>query len=325
LTCVPVSVIRERRLVDKMFTYSVATLVAIIYINMGAALDLRTIKSTLRRPIGPVIGFMSQFVIMPLLSFGLAKLLIPRPDLQLGLFITGCSPGGGASNIWTLALGGNLDLSITMTTISTVSAFVMMPLWIFSLGSTIFADAKLTIPYSKIAIFFVSLVVPLALGIGIQIKWPKVAKFLVRILKPFAIFLILFIVIFAITTNFYLFKLFSWQILLCGMLLPWLGYLLGGGLAIILRREWEDVVAIAIETGVQNTGLSIFALRFSLAQPEADLTTVLPVAVAIMTPIIPTFVLAMQKLHNRIVQRSGFALTDKEDSVSPSLAPSIEH
>lgn len=222
----------------------------------------------------------------------------------------------------------------------------MMPLWMFSLGSTIFADAKLTIPYSKIATFFVSLVVPLALGIGIQMKWPKVAQFLVRILKPFAIFLILFIVIFAVTTNFYLFKLFSWQvgirkltsvkkiteyllhglkfqILLSGMLLPWMGYLLGGGLAIMLRRKWEDVIAIAIETGVQNTGLSIFALRFSLGQPEADLTTVLPVAVAIMTPIIPTFVLAMQKLHNRVVQRSGFALTDKEDSVSPSLAPSI--
>ncbi len=107
------------------------------------------------------------------------------------------------------------------------------------------------------------------------------------------------------------------------MLLPWLGYLLGGGLAIILRRKWEDVIAIAIETGVQNTGLSIFALRFSLAQPEADLTTVLPVAVAIMTPVIPTAVLAMQKLHNRIVRSSGFSLTDKEDSISPSITPSV--
>jgi len=51
--------------------------------------------------------------------------LIRRPDLQLGLFITGCSPGGGASNIWTLTMGGNLDLSITMTTISTFASFGM--------------------------------------------------------------------------------------------------------------------------------------------------------------------------------------------------------
>lgn len=121
--CIDVSVIRKPRAIDLAFTYSVAALVAIIYINMGAALDTTTIKETLKRPIGPAIGFFSQFVIMPVLAFGIAKALIDHPSLQLGLFIAGCSPGGGASNIWTLTLGGNLDLSITMTTISTFSAF----------------------------------------------------------------------------------------------------------------------------------------------------------------------------------------------------------
>jgi len=57
------------------------------------------------------------------------------------------------------------------------------------------------------------------------------------------------------------------------MLLPWLGYLLGGGVAFLLKQEWRDIIAIGVETGVQNTGLAIFALRFSLEQPEADLTT----------------------------------------------------
>lgn len=43
--------------------------------------------------------------------------------MQLGLFFTGVSPAGGASNVWCVILGGNLDLSIAMTTISTFSAF----------------------------------------------------------------------------------------------------------------------------------------------------------------------------------------------------------
>ncbi|ODM97448.1 Ileal sodium/bile acid cotransporter [Orchesella cincta] len=310
-TCMDVSVIRVARPIDKAFTYSVAALVAIIYINMGAALDTTTIKATLKRPIGPIIGFFSQFVIMPLLSFGIAKALIPLPALQLGLFITGCSPGGGASNIWTLTLGGNLDLSITMTTISTFSAFVMMPLWILTLGSTIFSQANLKIPYSKIGTFAIALVVPLAVGIIIQRTLPKVAKFLVRILKPFAVFLIIFIVVFAIYTNVYLFKLFTWQILVSGMLLPWLGYILGGGTAFLLRQNWRDVLAIGIETGVQNTGLAIFALRFSLPQPDSDLTTVMPVAVAIMTPALPLLLMLFQKLFCK----SAFQL--KEERKEP--------
>lgn len=79
------------------------------------------------------------------------------------------------------------------------------------------------------------------------------------------------------------------------MLLPWLGYFLGGGSAWLLKQDWRDVLAIGIETGVQNTGLAIFALRFSLPQPEADLTTVLPVAVAMMTPILPGALMIYQK------------------------------
>lgn len=41
----------------------------------------------------------------------------------------------------------------------------------------------------------------------------------------------------------------------------------------IFRQVPEDCIAIAIEAGIQNTGIAIFMLRFSLGQPEADLTT----------------------------------------------------
>jgi sodium/bile acid cotransporter 3/5 len=89
----------------------------------------------------------------------------------------------------------------------------MMPLWILTLGATIMDDAKLKIPYMNIASFAIVLIVPLTIGIIIQRTLPKTGKFLVRILKPFAIFLIIFIVVFAIYTNLFLFKLFSWEVI----------------------------------------------------------------------------------------------------------------
>lgn len=143
----PVIVIRENRIIDSVFTGSVATLVSILYINFGAALDLGKLKGIVKRPIGPAIGFMGQFVIMPLvrynfffmaiydwslpifriifqLSFGLALLLFPdNVEMQLGMFFTGASPAGGASNIWTILLGGNMDLSIAMSAISNIASF----------------------------------------------------------------------------------------------------------------------------------------------------------------------------------------------------------
>lgn len=132
--------------------------------------------------------------------------------MQLGIFFTGCSPAGGASNIWTIILGGNMDLSITMTSISTLAAFAMMPLWLFTLGRVIFDRGSLEVPYSNLATYVVALIIPLAVGYLIQRFLPRVRNILVRILKPCSMLLLVFIVVFAIVTNLYLFELFSWQV-----------------------------------------------------------------------------------------------------------------
>lgn len=67
--------------------------------------------------------------------------------------------------------------------------------------------------------------------------------------------------------------------------MPWLGYVIGYLVAGILGQNHKDRLAIGLETGIQNTGISIFLLRFALPQPQADLTTVVPVSVAVMTPV----------------------------------------
>ena len=134
------------------------------------------VRETLRRPVGPLIGFICQSMIMPLIAFGLGYIFYDQPAMRLGLFVTGASPGGGASNIWTLMFGGNLNLSITMTAISTLAAFVMMPAWIFTLGRVIFSEGQLVIPFRKICTYAVCLVVPLGIGLAIS-KWcPRVSK-----------------------------------------------------------------------------------------------------------------------------------------------------
>lgn len=67
--------------------------------------------------------------------------------------------------------------------------------------------------------------------------------------------------------------IFLLQIVVGGLLLPWVGYLFGYLVAFVLRQSPADCLTIAIETGIQNTGIAIFLLRFALPQPQADLTT----------------------------------------------------
>jgi solute carrier family 10 (sodium/bile acid cotransporter), member 3/5 len=64
----PVVITRPKRAIDTIFTVSIITLVSLLYINFGAAVDVTVVKGILRRPIGPLIGFLGQFLFMPLVN-----------------------------------------------------------------------------------------------------------------------------------------------------------------------------------------------------------------------------------------------------------------
>lgn len=64
----PLTIIRQDRAIDHAFTGSVIVLVALLYVNFGAALDVTKLKGIIKKPVGPVIGFCGQFIVMPLVS-----------------------------------------------------------------------------------------------------------------------------------------------------------------------------------------------------------------------------------------------------------------
>lgn len=61
-----VIIVREKKLIDKVFNGCVIALVFILYINFGAALDMSKVKEILVRPIGPLMAFVCKFLFMPL-------------------------------------------------------------------------------------------------------------------------------------------------------------------------------------------------------------------------------------------------------------------
>jgi len=281
-----IEVVRKPQLIDKIFVICVAGLMSIIFINLGCALDVEQLKQCVRKPIAPAASFFAQFLVLPILSFFYAKLVFPNSvPMQLGLFFTGISPGGGASSVWALLLGGNINLSIVLTTAGTLECFIMIPFWVLFLGQHIFTMGEMPVPYSRIGSSIVALIIPLCIGYSIQKFLPRVSRIMIRVLMPLSSCLIIFIIVFATVTNLYLFKIFSWKIILAGALVPWTGYLIGLLTSLSARLSCPDIISMTIESGIQNTGIAIFMLKFCLGQPAADLTTVIPVAVALMTPI----------------------------------------
>merc|ERR1719411_2339596 len=108
-----------------------------------------------------------------------------------------------------------------------------------------------------------------------------------------AFFLIIFILVCGIWSQFFMIKLIDWRIAL-------LGFGFGCMFSKMCRQERKDIIAIAIETGIQNTGMAIFMLWFTLDHPAGDLAAVVPVAVATLTPFPLLAALVYYNLKNRL-------------------------
>ncbi|PIK42390.1 putative ileal sodium/bile acid cotransporter-like [Apostichopus japonicus] len=173
-------------------TYILLVWLIISYVTMGTKITWSAIKPKLYRPHGILIGIACQFIIMPGLSFLLAKAMNLDPTAAVGIVIEGSCPGGWLSNVFTALLDCDLVLSLTMTFCSTILALGFMPLNMF-IYSTPFTkgDESLKTPFLDIFTQLSSLVIPVFVGILITYKFPKFGNKLSKLIKPFATIIII--------------------------------------------------------------------------------------------------------------------------------------
>lgn len=86
------------------------TILFITMVSLGCTMEISKIKGHLLRPKGVVIALLAQFGIMPLTAFCLTRLLHLAPIEALTVIICGCCPGGTLSNIFSLAMNGDMNL-----------------------------------------------------------------------------------------------------------------------------------------------------------------------------------------------------------------------
>ncbi|CAG0897275.1 unnamed protein product [Darwinula stevensoni] len=285
---VKVTILRQLRLVDQLFLIFFTCVVVVNNVNMGCQLDLSVIKATLKRPIGPAVGFFSQFTVMPLVSYFAGLWFLEDSFSRLGLFVLGCSPGGASSNFFTLLLHGDVDLSITMTTISMIAALGMMPLWLWILAKSLTPEGEYTIqvPYGQLILSLLFLTVPLACGLLIKQKRPKWAAISDRIIRPLTFINI------GIYSNLFVLKLMTWNMVLAGAILGVGGFSLGATAARIFRLSAPQIKAVSIEVAMQNVAVAMVVLKLSLPNPDADVGMV-PVVVQFLVTGMPLLLLVL--------------------------------
>ena len=237
---------------------------AIGLMMLGVALELKLddFKRVFVAPKAPVIGLAAQFVLLPAFTFLLTLIIKPPPSIALGMILVAACPGGNLSNIMTYMARGNCAISVSMTAVSTVAAIVMTPLNLALWGSLnphtadILKKVSLS-PFDVFITVFVILGVPLGIGLLISRSFPALAA---KVRKPFKIFsLVFFIGIVAAALG------INWQNFINYVGLVFIGVLVHNALALNLGY-WSgrlcglpepDNRAVAIEVGIQNSGLGL--------------------------------------------------------------------
>jgi bile acid transporter len=292
------TVVNEQDVVTPFEQALLVGLVFVIMFGLGAGLTPRDFKSALRRPYGLIIGFVTQFGIMPLLAYVLVITLLfqlPREyagPVALGALLMGCVPAGTTSNIFTYFSKGNLALSVIMTTNSTLWAILMTPLVLAFYGGFVFTEeSDLQIPIINIVVTLATLLIPVVAGMILRRYSANVGAFMELLGGFFGLFFIVFLMATWVPRNWALLTSTPWQTYTVAIGLGLVGIFVAYFIARAIRLHPANARTIGLETGIQNgpLAIAIVILTFS-GTPEIGLILIVPALYSLFIVIIATFV-----------------------------------
>ncbi|WP_028393765.1 bile acid:sodium symporter family protein [Bacillus cihuensis] len=229
----------------------ITILLGIIMFGMGLTLSGNDFKEVFKRPKDVFIGVVGQFVIMPGLAFVLAKGLQLPPEIAVGVILVGCCPGGTSSNVMTYLGKGDVALSVAITSVTTVLAPIVTPALILLLASQ-----WVPVDPSGLFISIIKIVIlPIVLGLIVKKLFNKQAQASAKALPLISVIAIVAIVTAVVSVS-------QQQIAKTGLIIfavvilhNLLGYLLGYFFGKLFKMNLSKKKAIAIEVGMQNSGL----------------------------------------------------------------------
>ncbi|MCR5453500.1 MAG: bile acid:sodium symporter family protein [Bacteroidales bacterium] len=239
------------------------------FVMFGVALGIKPLhfKTAFARPKAVLTGFCSQVLLLPAVTFACVWIFgdYLTVTVALGAILVACCPGGNISNFISSISRGNIELSVSLTAISTVTAVVITPLNFSVWGNLYISHSdlvrELSIPISQVfsTLFFI-IGLPLVLGILCSSKLPTFTKKIAKPIQYLSMAIFMGMVIVAFAANFDYFCRYIHYILLIVLVHNGIAFATGYCAASTMRLNMRDRRTITIETGIQNSGLALMLI-----------------------------------------------------------------
>ena len=248
---------------------SIVWLLGIIMFGMGLTLEAEDFKQVWENRRLVVAGVTLQYTMMPLLALGVGLVLGLPDELIVGMVIVGACPGGTASNVIVYLAGANIALSVCMTLASTLLSPILTPLWVH-LG---FETVDVNVWAMTKSVFWI-VIFPLFDGIVLRRFLVGRVEPLLRVFPAVSMLAISFVIGIIVALNQVTLLTFPWLVIFAVVIHNLAGLLFGYTLSGFLKCSEKDRRTLAIEVGMQNSGLGV-----SLATTFFSGLTALPGAI----------------------------------------------
>jgi BASS family bile acid:Na+ symporter len=232
---------------------AIVPLLGVVMFGMGMTLTPDSFVAVLRRPRVVALGVALQFTVMPLTAYLVGRALNLPAELLAGLVLVGSCPGGTASNVIAYLARGDVALSITLTTISTLLAVAATPTltWLY-------LQRVIDVPVDAMLIDVVKIVlIPVVLGVAVNRLLGGRLRPLQRMFPLLSVLAICLIIAIIVALNAERLATLAWTSAVAVVLHNAAGLIAGYGLARALGYGPRISRTLAIEVGMQNSGLGV--------------------------------------------------------------------
>lgn len=234
------------------WTVSVPYLLGVVMFAMGLTMTPKDFEGVARRPWAVGLGLVAHYVIMPGLGWLIANALHLPPQLAAGVILVGCAPSGTSSNVVTYLARGDVALSVSVATVSTVLApLVTPPLTLLLAGEFLPVDAG-----AMVTDILKTVLLPVLAGLALRLLAGKLVDRVLGVLPWLSAVTIAAIVTIVVAGSATAIKSAALLVFVAVVLHNGLGLALGYGAGKLARLGRPASRAMAFEVGMQNSGLA---------------------------------------------------------------------
>jgi BASS family bile acid:Na+ symporter len=258
--------------------------ITIAFIMFGVALDIKLehFRDVIMKPKSAIVGILSQFFILPLVTLVFIIFLNPTPTVAFGMILIAACPGGNISNFMSAMVKGNVALSVCLTAVATLAATFMTPIN-FAIWGKLYMNyykssantylVPIEIDFLQMAqTVLILLGIPVALGLIFAQYMPKLTSKIKKPIRKLSIIIFIAFVVILLSANFNHFMRFIHLVFVIVLVHNALALTSGYSLATLFKLPDNDRRTLTIETGIQNSGLAL-VLMFNpkIFPPELEL------------------------------------------------------